>query len=287
MKTTFKIIVKCLFLCCFLFITPFFDAISSMIHMEQIIPNLIYHSSSEFKNLSLKEELNVLSSKQFLKVDQESFTFETTNNFKKANHQKNNIDHDKKQVPNGKKIYIYNTHQSEDYSNEATVMDAAALLANELQAKGYQVIVETNDFNAYARENGFDYNTLYQVSNKFINDAFVKYGGFDFIIDLHRDAIPRSATVLEKNKTYAKIMCVIGGLTNYAEEIHQKALTLTDIMNKQVDGIMKAPMVREAYYNQGMAHNMILIELGSNTNTFEEVKTSIPILANGLDELLR
>ncbi len=287
MKTTVKIVIKCLFLCAFLALTPFFDAIGSMVHMEHRIPNLLYSDDKDDEERSLKEELNVLSSRQFLQVNEQTFTFETTNDVKSADPEPTSSDKQTNPESNGKRIYIYSTHQSEDYSNEATVMDASALLANSLQEKGYQVVVETNDFNAYARANGFDYNTLYQVSNKFINDAFVEYGGFDLVIDLHREATPRSAAILEKEITYAKVMCVIGGLAAYADEVNQMALTLTDIMNAKVDGIMKSPMIREAYYNQGMAQNMILIELGSNTNTFAEIEASIPVLAEGIDELLR
>ena len=63
---------------------------------------------------------------------------------------------DKKQnVPsNGKKIYIYNTHQDEKYQGGKTVMDAAVILAGHLEKKGYKVVLETNDFNAYCNTHG-------------------------------------------------------------------------------------------------------------------------------------
>ncbi len=35
------------------------------------------------------------------------------------------------------------------------------------------------------------YDDAYLVSEKFMNDALVKYGGFDLCIDLHRDSVPR------------------------------------------------------------------------------------------------
>ena len=47
-------------------------------------------------------------------------------------------------------------------------------------------------------------------------------------------------------------------------------------------GIMKKTMVREAYYNQQVNENMVLIEVGSNNSTFEEVSNSVDVLAQGL-----
>ena len=84
MKTTVKIVIKCLFLCAFLALTPFFDAIGSMVHMEHRIPNLLYSDDKDDEERSLKEELNVLSSRQFLQVNEQTFTFETTNDVKSA-----------------------------------------------------------------------------------------------------------------------------------------------------------------------------------------------------------
>ena len=45
---------------------------------------------------------------------------------------------------------------------------------------------------------------------------------------------------------------------------------------------MKKTMVREAYYNQQVNENMVLIEVGSNNSTFEEVSNSVDVLAQAL-----
>ena len=41
-------------------------------------------------------------------------------------------------------------------------------------------------------------------------------------------------------------------------------------------------MVREAYYNQEMSENMILVEVGSNTNSFAEIENSVGLLSQGI-----
>ena len=45
-------------------------------------------------------------------------------------------------------------------------------------------------------------------------------------------------------------------------------------------------MTREAYYNQDMSDKMLLIEVGSDNNTFDEVKNSVDILALGIAQIL-
>ena len=189
---------------------------------------------------------------------------------------------------NGKKIYIYNTHQSEEYQGDKTVMDAATVLAEQLISYGYEVIVETNDFTKYCNEQGLTYNDLYMVSNKFLNDALVKYGGFDLIIDLHRDSVPREYTyVTIDGVSYAKTMMVIGGAAKYAQSSTQISKTITDNVNQIKNGIMKSVFTREgAYYNQYVCEGIVLMECGSENNTFEEVTNSIQVVAKGIHKMM-
>lgn len=197
-------------------------------------------------------------------------------------------DHQKPQ-DTGKKVYIYNTHQSEAYAGGETVMDAAAILGNQLEEKGIHVVLETANFAEYLKARGLDYNQSYQASRNFMNDALVNYGGFDLIIDLHRDAIPREASFMQANgKTYAKMMPVIGGLSTNADVIKKNSSTLSDIIDGKVHGIMRSVMVREAYYNQSVSDRMMLIECGGDVNPFDEVKNSMDVLAEGIyDYLMR
>lgn len=45
-------------------------------------------------------------------------------------------------------------------------------------------------------------------------------------------------------------------------------------------------MTREAYYNQEVAKNIILMELGGDVNTFEEVSNSLDVIADGIYDVL-
>lgn len=279
MKATLKIICKISILFLFLYVTPFASQLIDIFGNENLKDTLVYKQPTLDETMSIKDQLNVLSANANFTLEEEDFEFETT--------AENPKPIPEPPVTSDKKVYIYNTHQSEDYAGGETVMDAAALLGNELQNKGYTVVLETNDFKAYGNANGLDYNESYAISYKFLNDALVDYGGFDLIIDLHRDAIPREASFLEAGgKTYAKMMMVVGGLSDNADTVTQRASTLNDIINTQVNGIMRSTMTREAYYNQQVHPNTILIELGGQINPFDEIKNSIPVLAEGIAQYL-
>lgn len=45
-------------------------------------------------------------------------------------------------------------------------------------------------------------------------------------------------------------------------------------------------MLKQSHYNQGVTKNMVLIEVGGNENTYEEIQNSLNILAMVIDEYL-
>lgn len=269
-----------------------------------VLNAFVYHQHHIEEGVSIKEHLNLLSYNANLTIDDE-FQFQTTQEITppvieedtNVEEQPQNQDptpppEEKPQeetpvVDTGKKVYIYNTHQSEAYEGGETVMDAAAVLGNALEQQGVHVVLETADFGAYAKANGWDYNQSYAVSYNFLNDALVDYGGFDLIIDLHRDAIPREASFLDVDGIrYAKLMPVVGGLSNNADAVTKRASTLSDIIESKVHGMMRSTMIREAYYNQQVSDKTILIECGGDVNPFDEVKNSMQVLADGIVEYL-
>lgn len=318
MRTNGKILLKVALLIGFLYITPFFSGIGEIMKHNGFLDAFVYRQHSFDESISIKDEMNLFSHNANLTI-QDDFKFQTTQEDpeikqdaepdqskgdttkqdeekKETNQskQENEPQTDDKKEPQkpkdtGKKVYIYNTHQSEAYAGGETVMDAAAVLGNELEERGIHVVLETANFSEYLKTRGLDYNQSYQASKNFMNDALVNYGGFDLIIDFHRDAIPRDASYLEANgKTYAKLMPVVGGLSTNAEVIKKNSSTLSDIIDKKVHGIMRSVMVREAYYNQSVSDRMMLIECGGDVNPFDEVKNSMDVLADGIyDYLMR
>lgn len=302
MKTTGKIICKLALIFAFLYITPFHNGVQAFLSGNNFLDAFVYHQKTLDETISIKDQLNLLSYNSNLTI-KDKFEFETT---QKQDPPKEE-DEDKVEEPTtdpapdnpqtppakaedtGKRVYIYSTHQGEAYVGGETVMDASAILGNQLEGKGIHVVLETSDFGAYLKQQGWDYNSSYGASYKYMNEALANYGEFDMIIDFHRDSIPRESSFIEiDGVTYAKMMPVIGGLSGNAYDITKNSSTLSDIINGKKSGIMRSSMTREAYYNQQVSNRCMLIEVGGDVNSFEEVSNSVGVLADGIyDYLMR
>lgn len=290
MKTSVKIFIKLCLLTYLLFLTPFFTMLPQFLGLdESFITSSVYEH--DLTEISIKEQLNLLkveegvtlSNPNVKKVEETSGEYVDNSNVT-SNEQADTV---VPQVTSDKKVYIYNTHQQEGYQNDKTVVDASVELSNLLQKAGIQVVYETNDFPAWLRNNGLDYNSSYRASYFYMNEALVNYGGFDLIIDFHRDSVPReSSYVTIGDKSYAKMMFVIGGLSTNVDSVTALSNDLTAKINAVLEGVVKTPMTREAYYNQQVYPNTVLIEVGSDNNTYEEVKNSTNLLAQAIIQYL-
>lgn len=192
----------------------------------------------------------------------------------------------KKETTNGKSIYIYNTHQGEKYA-ENSVKEGSKYLMQLLQKRGYEVDYETTDFELYKTKNHINYAYSYTVSKKYLNNALSKHGKYDLVIDFHRDSIKKSlSTLTYENKNYAKLMFVVGkGSQNYVD-VNKRCQTLANMLNEKIPQICRGVYQKQSHYNQGVTDHMMLIEVGANENTFEEVKNSLNILSMVIDEYL-
>lgn len=187
---------------------------------------------------------------------------------------------------NGKSIYIYNTHQSEEYQTNS-VIEGSKYLMKLLESKGYEVVYETNDFEKYKKEKNINYRYSYTVSRLFTKQAINDHGQFDMLIDFHRDSVQKSATTLSYNsKSYAKLMFVVGKTSSNYPITKTEAQKLASALNNKVPGISRGVYVKNNHYNQHVAKNMFLIEVGAHQNTYTEVKNSLVILSSVIDSYL-
>ena len=179
----------------------------------------------------------------------------------------------------GKRVHIYNTHQSEEY-NGFNVREGARYLKDCLSEMGYYCDVEENDFENYKSIHQIAYNKSYTVSKMYLQQAVANNGSYDLIIDFHRDSIDRQySTVSANNKSYAKIMFVVGKSSGKFESVNSLCETLSAKANEYVEGITRGIMVKSSHYNQGDYDHTILIEFGGQSNTKEEVQNTIEIMA--------
>lgn len=275
MKSTFKILLKLLILVILLLISPLYSILES--HVKSMDVTGYFALERVPKQLDIND-LSMMKMVRKEDIPEREIDTEKQEPVKEI----------KPIQKLGKSIYIYSTHQKENYKDHSTVMEASDLLKEKLINKGYDVVVEKRDFSQELRKQNLNYNDSYLISRNALNDALSEHHGFDLIIDFHRDSVPRETTFIEVDgKVYAKLMIVLGGLSPHIDEIYQNAATLFDLSNQMKNGIMKQILVREAYYNQDMSKNMLLIEVGSEENYYEEVKNSVDILASAIDEMMR
>ena len=165
-------------------------------------------------------------------------------------------------VVKDKKIHIYNTHQGEEY-------------------------VESNDFEGYKAVHNIAYNKSYSVSKMYLEQSIQSNGGYDLIIDFHRDSISKELSTINHNgKSYAKIMFVVGKSSGKFDAVNQLSQQLSDIANSIVPKISRGVYVKQSHYNQGTSDNMVLIEVGAQSNTKEEIQATVEVIASAIGKYL-
>ncbi len=182
-------------------------------------------------------------------------------------------------------IYIYNTHQTEEYtpnsfveySVKPTVQMNNYILEEKFEEKKYPTIVEERNIKEVLNEKGLNYAGSYQASRVFLEDAKKNYPTLKYFIDVHRDSLPKSrTTVTIDNKNYATILFIVG-LENpdytknleFTEKINQK---LNEKFPNLSKGIYKKQGIGvNGIYNQDFSPFTILVEMGGPGNTIDEV----------------
>ena len=189
-------------------------------------------------------------------------------------------------VVKDKKIHIYNTHQGEEYDGYNVVL-GANYLKDCLSSQGYQCDVESNDFEGYKAVHNIAYNKSYSVSKMYLEQSIQSNGGYDLIIDFHRDSISKELSTINHNgKPYAKIMFVVGKSSGKFDAVNQLSQQLSDIANTIVPKISRGVYVKQSHYNQGTSDNMVLIEVGAQSNTKEEIQATVEVIASAIGKYL-
>ncbi|MBQ6546808.1 MAG: stage II sporulation protein P [Bacilli bacterium] len=186
-------------------------------------------------------------------------------------------------------IYIFNTHQTEEYAKSAynitpTVVTVSNILKEELSELGIPSIVETKDVIKEVNKRGYDYSGTYTVSFENLKLRKKQNSSLKYYFDMHRDSVTGSASrTTINNKKYATIMFLIGA----NHEDYQKNLNNVKIMEKYLKKNYPG-LVRETYiqknwtYNQWYSSRMFLVELGGPDNTLEEIYNTTIALAHSI-----
>lgn len=114
-----------------------------------------------------------------------------------------------------------------------------------------------------------------------------KYPSLKLLIDLHRDGDVKraSVTAVIHNERYARTMFVIGsGYKGY--EQNRTAQILNGYFSSLYPGFSRGIDVKKGKYNQDLSRRMVLIEVGSNSNSLDEAMRSASVMARVIKEFV-
>ena len=240
--------------------------------------------------------IDLASPLTFLNRDYKGLTSNTVVKLKKS--ETNKKIETKKENPT---IYIYNTHQTEEYkptsyleySVNPNVLMASYILEEQLSKKGHVVLVEEESVSKLRTTLGLNYAGSYKVTRSMMENAKKNNPTLKYYIDLHRDSLTHDKTTLTVDgKSYAKILFIVGlENSNYQENL-DFTKKISDLLNQKVKGLSKGIYKKEGplvngVYNQDFSNRVILIELGGNENTIDEVYRSLIVLGEVLDEVIK
>lgn len=198
------------------------------------------------------------------------------------------------------RIYIYNSHQGEQYSYKylesyniiPDVLMASLMLKEKLENLSISTIVEESDILEYMKKNNLNHAGSYIASKHFLNETIKKYDNLDLYIDLHRDAAVHSVTHTNINgKDCAKVLFVIG-LENPNYQFNLDVVTkINNIILEKYPTLTRGIMKKEGYgvngvYNQDLHHNVILLEVGGHQNNIDEINNTLDLIAEVIGEYL-
>ena len=297
-KIIFKIILCSLILiwAFVLFFKIFYDSIKLNVNNNTFISYLVNDS---FSNYDLKDITNLSSTEFLLKYSFGIKNFNSGLNDVQLELPVNStIDDNEKENNSDPYVYIFNSHQSENYRSNLsedfninnTVYLASHILKEYLEDLGISVVVEENSIVDVLNTNGWKYASSYKASRILLEQAILDYPSLCFFIDLHRDSASYESTTAEKKKKkYAKIMFVVG--KEY--DGYEKNLELANALNEKIKAISpslsRGVLQKEGkgvngIYNQDFSPNTILIEVGGQYNYVEEVNNILKLFADILYE---
>lgn len=284
----------------YLFTTKFLMKIELQSSNEEFIKSML-NDSNHYKKYEKKNYFNFFT-KYILNLDLRNpkNILESVFNYKTEANKKEKLE--SKYIINDKEpsIYIYNTHESEgyidsnlkDYNITPNVKMASYLLEGLLEKENINTIVEEGSMSKYLSDNNLPYSESYLASRYYIGNILNTYPDLKLLIDIHRDAISRDRSTVEiDNKKYAKVLFVIGENNAHYEENLALANHLNDLIKNTYPTLTRGVLTKEGTgircrFNQDLNNKIILIEVGGNENTIDEVMNTIIVLKDVIKEYL-
>lgn len=206
-------------------------------------------------------------------------------------------------------VLIYHTHTTEAYMNAFTgtypvgydsrtkdtsrnVVGVGDVITERLNAAGIVTIHDTTIYDNPA------YSGAYGRSQKTVEEYLKKYPSIKVILDVHRDAIQQNdgsllkPTVEINGRKAAQIMLVSGcddngtlGFPNWRKNLTFAAHLQQQLVNDH-PGLARPIYCWNVRYNAHLSPTALLVEMGADANTSEEVLYSAELFADSLITML-
>lgn len=197
-------------------------------------------------------------------------------------------------------ILIYHTHSQEAYADSpagdaaTSVIGVADYLTELLQGYGYNVIHHKGEYDVEDRDHA------YSLAGPALEQILAENPSIEVVIDLHRDGVGENTRlVTTQNGTNMAQIMFFNGLsrtTSTGDIAYLNNPYIADNLafsfQMQLAAAEYYPGLTRRLYLKGYRYNMhycpktLLVEVGAQTNTFEEAKNSMVPLADILNKVL-
>lgn len=205
----------------------------------------------------------------------------------------------------GPKVLIYHTHSQETFADSVpgdvntSIVGIGAYLA-ELLNNTYQIETLHHQGVYDLIDGKLDRSMAYQLAEPEITKILQENPSIQVVIDLHRDGVAEGTHLVTDigGKATAQIM-FFNGLSRsrangeisylpnpYIEENLAFSLQMQIAAAEKYPGFTRHIYLRAYRYNMHLAPRTLLVEAGAQTNTVEEMRNAMEILADTLDCVL-
>lgn len=204
----------------------------------------------------------------------------------------------------GSKILIYHTHSQETFADSdndpATSIVGIGRYLTEILNNKYKIPTMHHE-GVYDLINGkLDRSEAYEFAKHEVEQILAENPSIEVVIDLHRDGVADTTHLVTEinGKPTAQIMFFNGlsrtrvngdlvGMANpYLQDNLAFSLQMKIAAETKYPGFARRNYLRGYKYNMDLMPRMLLIEAGAQTNTVEEMRNAMEVLADLLNSVL-
>jgi len=204
----------------------------------------------------------------------------------------------------GSKILIYHTHSQETFADSdndpSTSIVGIGRYLTEILNNKYKIPTMHHE-GVYDLINGkLDRSEAYEFAKPEVEQILAENPSIEVVIDLHRDGVADTMHLVTEinGKPTAQIMFFNGlsrtrvngdlaGMANpYLQDNLAFSLQMKIAAETKYPGFARRNYLRGYKYNMDLMPRMLLIEAGAQTNTVEEMRNAMEVLADLLNSVL-